>query len=100
MPIELYHRTTEEVFGGIDCPPVSGFLSPLKASHMSQLSGRNRGIQGHQNSCYLDATLFAMFSFTGVFDGLLYRYCSLIKVYLVWRIPFILYTRLFYAHIN
>ena len=40
---------------------------------MSQLIGRNKGIQGHQNSCYLDATLFAMFSFTGVFDGLLYR---------------------------
>ena len=40
---------------------------------MPQLSGRNKGIQGHQNSCYLDATLFAMFSFTDVFDGLLYR---------------------------
>ena len=45
----------------------------FKASDVSRLSGRNRGIQGHQNSCYLDATLFAMFSFTGVFDGLLYR---------------------------
>ena len=40
---------------------------------MSQLTGRSKGIQGHQNSCYLDATLFAMFSFTDVFDGLFYR---------------------------
>merc|ERR1712029_191953 len=37
------------------------------------LWGRNKGIQGHQNSCYLDATLFAMFSFTSIFDCLLYR---------------------------
>ena len=40
---------------------------------MAKVVGRNKGIQGHQNSCYLDATLFAMFSFTGVFDSLLYR---------------------------
>ena len=56
---------------------------------MSQLSGRNRGIQGHQNSCYLDATLFAMFSFTGVFDGLLYRPQgpnSIEKLYLEFRL--------------
>ena len=50
-----------------------GFQSPVKVSDVTRVSGRNKGIQGHQNSCYLDATLFAMFSFTGVFDGLLYR---------------------------
>ncbi|CAG9098426.1 unnamed protein product [Plutella xylostella] len=37
------------------------------------MAGRSRGIQGHHNSCYLDATLFAMFTFTSVFDSLLYR---------------------------
>ena len=30
----------------------------------TSLLGRHRGIQGHYNSCYLDSTLFAMFSFT------------------------------------
>jgi len=35
--------------------------------------GKSRGIQGHNNSCYLDATLFAMFSSTTLFDSLLYR---------------------------
>ena len=49
-------------FGGIDCPTVPGFQEPIQ--DFGSLLGRNRGIQGHQNSCYLDATLFAMFSFT------------------------------------
>jgi ubiquitin thioesterase CYLD len=34
-------------------------------------SGRQKGIQGHRNSCYLDATLFSMFSFSSVFDTVL-----------------------------
>ena len=49
-------------FGGIECPSVPGFQEPIQDFY--SLLGRNRGIQGHQNSCYLDATLFAMFSFT------------------------------------
>lgn len=35
--------------------------------------GKFKGIQGHHNSCYLDATLFAMFTFTSVFDSVLFR---------------------------
>lgn len=35
--------------------------------------GKYRGIQGHHNSCYLDVTLFAMFTYTAVFDSLLFR---------------------------
>ena len=54
---------TEDLdFGGIECPAVPGFEMPIH--DYVTLFGRNRGIQGHQNSCYLDATLFAMFSFT------------------------------------
>jgi len=60
-------------FGEIDCPVVPGFQSPIKGDDLAPFCGRNRGIQGHQNSCYLDATLFVMFSFTSVFDCLLYR---------------------------
>lgn len=35
--------------------------------------GKYRGIQGHHNSCYLDVTLFSMFTYTAVFDSLLFR---------------------------
>ncbi|XP_026488070.2 ubiquitin carboxyl-terminal hydrolase CYLD isoform X1 [Vanessa tameamea] len=54
-----------------DCPVVTGVVPPLNS--LGELAGKNRGIQGHHNSCYLDATLFAMFTFTSVFDALLYR---------------------------
>ena len=36
--------------------------------------GRMKGIQGHQNSCYLDATLFAMFGVTSRFDEVIYEH--------------------------
>ena len=39
---------------------------------MDLFVGRMKGIQGHQNSCYLDATLFAMFGVTNKFDEVLY----------------------------
>ncbi|XP_031777073.1 ubiquitin carboxyl-terminal hydrolase CYLD isoform X1 [Nasonia vitripennis] len=40
---------------------------------LEEICGQYRGIQGHHNSCYLDATLFSMFAFTCVFDSLLFR---------------------------
>jgi hypothetical protein len=33
-----------------------------------QYIGDKKGIQGHQNSCYLDATLFGLFALTHEFD--------------------------------
>ena len=30
--------------------------------------GDERGIQGHHNSCYLDATVFGLFALSDVFD--------------------------------
>ena len=35
--------------------------------------GRNLGIQGHHNSCYMDVTLFSMFAFNHCFDSILHR---------------------------
>ncbi|CAD6185733.1 unnamed protein product [Caenorhabditis auriculariae] len=65
-----FHKRAEE-FGSIDsgveksrCPPPKDVLA---------LIGRQRGIQGHCNSCYLDATLYAMFAQTTFFDFLLER---------------------------
>ncbi|XP_031616981.1 ubiquitin carboxyl-terminal hydrolase CYLD [Contarinia nasturtii] len=69
-------RKAAENFGHIDCPIIQGSMSPLKFVKLQELekvSGKFKGIQGHYNSCYLDATLFAMFTFTCVFDSLLFR---------------------------
>ena len=32
--------------------------------------GEKKGIQGHQNSCYLDATIFGLFALSEVFDSM------------------------------
>nr|CAG4646923.1 EOG090X03LH [Megafenestra aurita]SVE92296.1 EOG090X03LH [Megafenestra aurita] len=61
-------------YGGPDCPSVLGEVLPVgQFGDWSKLTGKFRGIQGHHNSCYLDATLFSMFTFTSIFDGLLFR---------------------------
>ncbi|KAH8263106.1 hypothetical protein KR044_004365, partial [Drosophila immigrans] len=63
-------------FGHVDCPTVFGAVAPLKIYNTEDLEamcGKFKGIQGHHNSCYLDATLFSMFTFTSVFDSILYR---------------------------
>ena len=58
-------------FGTLETPDVTGDISPPEVNSPEELSmvcGKERGIQGHHNSCYLDATLFSMFYFTTVFD--------------------------------
>ncbi|CAK1550087.1 unnamed protein product [Leptosia nina] len=70
-PPERAHFQDDDNFDQPDCPVVPGVVPPLNL--LGELAGKNRGIQGHHNSCYLDATLFAMFTFTSVFDALLYR---------------------------
>lgn len=45
-------------------------VEDLKLYHFT---GLMKGIQGHQNSCYLDATLFAMFGLTSKFDEVIYE---------------------------
>lgn len=60
-------------------PPPSLVVSSNESNpslSLNNLLGKSRGIQGHNNSCYLDATLFAMFSSTTLFDSLLYRPCN------------------------
>ena len=38
--------------------------------------GNERGIQGHQNSCYLDSTLFGLFALSDIFDEMFLRVVS------------------------
>jgi len=59
------------VFGNIECIDVLGCVPP--PAFNPKFLGQNRGIQGHQNSCYMDATLFSMFAFSMVFDSILHR---------------------------
>ncbi|XP_055634541.1 ubiquitin carboxyl-terminal hydrolase CYLD isoform X2 [Toxorhynchites rutilus septentrionalis] len=69
-------KSDNSMFGKMDCPVVIGAVPPLKIINQGDLDsicGKFKGIQGHHNSCYLDATLFAMFTFTSVFDSLLFR---------------------------
>lgn len=49
------------------------FLEFVNLEDLKKECGQFKGIQGHHNSCYLDATLFSMFTFTSVFDSLLFR---------------------------
>ncbi|KAH0619067.1 hypothetical protein JD844_018695, partial [Phrynosoma platyrhinos] len=39
---------------------------------LKEMEGAMRGIQGHSNSCYLDTTLFSLFSFSSALDSILY----------------------------
>ena len=47
------------------------FLQPSEKVIEHLHTGRGKGIQGHQNSCYLDSTLHGLFAFSGAFDDLL-----------------------------
>ncbi|CAM1292767.1 CYLD (predicted) [Pycnogonum litorale] len=70
----IIERPISAEFGSVDCPVVSGDIPPLtQPDDIDSICGKYKGIQGHHNSCYLDATLFSMFSFTPVFDCILHR---------------------------
>lgn len=61
--IALKHVSEEE-----DNAPVSLALERYVGDEM--------GIQGHQNSCYLDATLFGLFALTNEFDAMFLQYAE------------------------
>ena len=42
----------------------------INSQQMVKYLGEERGIQGHQNSCYLDATVFGLFALSDVFDSM------------------------------
>ena len=46
-----------------------GFNQPINTD-LKEYIGNSKGIQGHQNSCYLDATLFALFALSHDFDDM------------------------------
>ncbi|CAK6976420.1 ubiquitin carboxyl-terminal hydrolase CYLD [Scomber scombrus] len=49
-------------------------VPPITAEQVKQLLiGRMKGIQGHCNSCYMDAALFSLFSCSSVLDSMLFK---------------------------
>lgn len=66
--------TNNDNFGNMESSVIAGIVRPISLKgDLESICGKYRGIQGHHNSCYLDATLFSMFTFTSVFDNLLFR---------------------------
>ncbi|XP_068743882.1 ubiquitin carboxyl-terminal hydrolase CYLD-like isoform X2 [Montipora capricornis] len=61
-----------KAFGSLSSAVVEGITEP-PVSLEDKYCGNMRGLQGHHNSCYLDATLYSMFAFSWVFDALLHR---------------------------
>ncbi|XP_054840309.1 ubiquitin carboxyl-terminal hydrolase CYLD-like [Eublepharis macularius] len=59
---------------GLEVPEVLSNSPPLQADvAVHVLRGRMKGIQGHCNSCYMDAALFSLFSCTSVLDSMLFK---------------------------
>ncbi|XP_004572386.4 ubiquitin carboxyl-terminal hydrolase CYLD [Maylandia zebra] len=49
-------------------------VPPMSTEQVKQLlTGRMKGIQGHCNSCYMDAALFSLFSCSSVLDSMLFK---------------------------
>lgn len=56
---------------------ISGKVPPLTGSSaVDILHGDMKGIQGHCNSCYMDAALFSLFSCSSALDSLLFKPAS------------------------
>lgn len=66
----------------------------MSYTELKEICGSFRGIQGHHNSCYLDATLFGMFAFSRVFDGVLYREANEADIDDYRRIQSVLHTEI------
>uniref|UniRef100_A0A0N4ZNK9 ubiquitinyl hydrolase 1 n=1 Tax=Parastrongyloides trichosuri TaxID=131310 RepID=A0A0N4ZNK9_PARTI len=63
------HQGSIKHFGNIDSGIEERPCDPCK--NYDSLIGRFKGIQGHNNSCYLDATLYSMFLQSTEFDSLI-----------------------------
>ncbi|KAM9493124.1 ubiquitin carboxyl-terminal hydrolase CYLD isoform 1-T2 [Clarias gariepinus] len=70
-PIE---RCNSIAFGGYLSEVVNENTPPRSETDgLDVMVGKKKGIQGHYNSCYLDSTLFCLFSFSSVLDTVLLR---------------------------
>ncbi|XP_069072535.1 ubiquitin carboxyl-terminal hydrolase CYLD isoform X2 [Pleurodeles waltl] len=67
-------RCNSLAFGGYLSEVVEDNTPPrMEKDGLEVMIGKKKGIQGHYNSCYLDSTLFCLFSFSSVLDTVLLR---------------------------
>ncbi|XP_041256469.1 ubiquitin carboxyl-terminal hydrolase CYLD isoform X5 [Onychostruthus taczanowskii] len=67
-------RCNSLAFGGYLSEVVEENTPPkMEKEGLETMIGKKKGIQGHYNSCYLDSTLFCLFSFSSVLDTVLLR---------------------------
>ncbi|KAK6480179.1 ubiquitin carboxyl-terminal hydrolase CYLD isoform X2 [Huso huso] len=67
-------RCNSIAFGGYLSEVVEQNTPPkMDMEGLEVMVGKKKGIQGHYNSCYLDSTLFCLFSFSSVLDTVLLR---------------------------
>uniref|UniRef100_A0A3P8XPH4 Ubiquitin carboxyl-terminal hydrolase CYLD n=1 Tax=Esox lucius TaxID=8010 RepID=A0A3P8XPH4_ESOLU len=76
-PVQAKSKSTwyiDEAFGGYLSEVVHENTPPRTENDgLDVMVGKKKGIQGHYNSCYLDSTLFCLFSFSSVLDTVLLR---------------------------
>lgn len=73
LPINQVDRCNSIAFANWSSKRVEEHTPPLSgADARLTYEGFKKGIQGHLNSCYLDASLFSMFSCCSSFDWLLF----------------------------
>ncbi|XP_062411587.1 ubiquitin carboxyl-terminal hydrolase CYLD [Sardina pilchardus] len=66
--------TTKQTTLDCDGRPEGENVPPINSEDVKWLLvGRMKGIQGHCNSCYMDAALFSLFSCSSVLDSLLFK---------------------------
>ncbi|XP_076818225.1 ubiquitin carboxyl-terminal hydrolase CYLD-like [Clavelina lepadiformis] len=59
-------------FGDYNATSLPGRIPP-PSKLTNDMIGKEKGIQGHHNSCYLDSTLFSMFAYSYCLDTILFR---------------------------
>lgn len=66
--IRFYHHTVPAALTKYPLEEQSD--QTVMPNQMEKYLGDERGIQGHQNSCYLDSTVFGLFALSDVFDSI------------------------------
>ncbi|KRY86219.1 Ubiquitin carboxyl-terminal hydrolase CYLD [Trichinella pseudospiralis] len=71
LQLEFAELSPTKGFGNLDSGHVAQYTPYLCSNDLEVLVGKPKGIQGHSNSCYMDAALFSMFSCCNAFDSYL-----------------------------
>ncbi|XP_061688425.1 ubiquitin carboxyl-terminal hydrolase CYLD [Syngnathoides biaculeatus] len=78
--------TADDTINQVEIPPVPSYVdsedyvAPIAESEaISLLVGKMKGIQGHINSCYLDATLFSLFSSSVTLDNICHKLADTVQ---------------------